>query len=439
MFEPRFEGVDGMKGNTEMSLAVMSVGVKEERGNPVETDRFHFVNSYETFNKGDKFGRRTYNDAFQAFNSAPKELRTTIRGNLFHATQEEIFHCQRTAQVKDKQTGMHPFKFPWCEGDGRKARRWMGGDPTNFSDIPCPNLQCEYSQRKLCKATMWFYFRVRWRHVESNELVHPSFAGLPTPMIKYVSRGRHMVENFLGFFQYIEKTAAEVGIKDYILYGLPIIIQLSKKSSKVNGETVIYPVVKITPETDFFSFIQAQRKLLMFLSSGIPSAIGALSPSERDPKILEADVRMVSVPSDYSDVTVPKREKNGSETVLKAEVIPTPLVQIEKPLQPVESKKKAELTAKKYEPMPLNKLAEMAMLETIPDEKLPYFIYDTFAHYAERGKMSRPDAYKLLFGSENENGEVSVVEWDTAKKDVAVLSKFVEKARRAILNMAKAG
>lgn len=267
---------------------------------------------------------------------------------------------------------------------------------------------------------MRFYFRIRWTPVDSQKPIDARFATLPTTMFKYVSKGWNMVNNFMGFFEDIDKMAKGLGLQTYSLVGLPFVMRVYDRTGKVNGQGVRYPVVSISAETDILSFFRMQKEIISYITAG-QQPVGLLSDGEQKPEVIAADWRSVSI------VEVPAKYEDPEENKSEPKAAPSESKQ-------AEPEKKS---AKKYESMPLNKLVELAKLETIPDEKLPYLIYDTFSHYAERSKMNKPDAYKLLFGSENEKGEVSVVEWDKAKHDIVTLRKFEEKARLAVLNMAK--
>lgn len=412
MKKPRFNSIAGVEG-AEHVYAVVSLGKKDDRGIPREKDRFHIVNPHET----DK--RRLAHEDYEPFNSADKELRTTIRGNIMHATKEDCFGMQ-LFNYTNKAVGTHPKELPFCEGDGTRARRWMGKTPDNFQDIECPNRQCPFAISKECRSMMRFYFRIRWTPVDSQKPIDARFATLPTTMFKYVSKGWNMVNNFMGFFEDIDKMAKGLGLQTYSLVGLPFVMRVYDRTGKVNGQGVRYPVVSISAETDILSFFRMQKEIISYITAG-KQPVGLLSDGEQKPEVIAADWKSVSV----VEVNSPAEYENPEEK------------KTDPPAEPSGKKKTEPEKPKKYEPMPLDKLAEMAKLETIPDEKLPYLIYDTFSHYAERTNMSKPEAYKLLFGSENEKGEVSVVEWDKAKLDYDVLKKFAEKARRAVLNMAK--
>jgi len=419
MKKPRFNSIAGVEGS-EHVYAVVSAGKKNESGWPIEKDRFHIVDPDEVN------GRRTPHEDYAAFNAAPQNERTTIRGNIMHATKDKCFHLQ-LFNYTNKKLGTHPKERPFCEGDGKRARRWTGKGLDDFVDIDCPNKECPFAISKECKPLMRFYFRIRFAPMDSqNDGINKKFLTMPTTQVKYVSRGWHMVKFWLAFFDDVFETARDNGIGNLSLTGLPFVMRIGKKqerSIKKDEKGKNYPVVRISTETDFITWLNMQRKLLADIRTGneIIEPVGALSPGENTNAEIAKDWRSVGV------IDVPVKYEDPEENKSEPQLAPTETKQ-------AESEKKS---AKKYEPMPLDKLAELARLEIIPDEKLPYLIYDTFAHYAERGKMNKPDAYKLLFGSENENGEASVVEWDTAKKDIATLRKFEEKARRAVLNMAK--
>lgn len=235
-------GIDGLLPREPIGAAV-TIGVKGERGFPVEKDRFHIAIPAQ-----DADGRRPHHPAFAAFNAAAPEKRRIIRGNLVHASQAECFEHHLKAQVLSKA---HPDKRPACVGDGITAERWEGPEPDNMMQIKCPNERCEYrlSTPPKCKPWMRFLFRLRWS----------DGVALPTPLVKFTSGSWRTTANLLGFFEYLERTAKQLGIKPN-LFGVPFVLTLTEQTKA--SERTRFPVVTITPELDPIDFWAAQSQRL---------------------------------------------------------------------------------------------------------------------------------------------------------------------------------
>jgi hypothetical protein len=255
-------GIKGLKGRDPIG-AVLTVGIKHrEKGYPIEKDRFHIVLPREDN------GVRHYHPAFESFNHAQPEDRKVIRGNLVHAGITDCFEYHLKAQVLMKA---HPDRKPCCIGDGKNAERWMGGEPDNFQDIKCLNELCEFRQKTigrndremppLCMPWMRVAFRLRWKDGSK----------LPTPLVKYNSKGWNTTANFKGFFDLIAENAKHLGLETYTLFGFPFIMTLADQT-KASSKTR-FPVVTITPEIDPIEFFMRQREQLKALADYQPECL----------------------------------------------------------------------------------------------------------------------------------------------------------------------
>ncbi len=269
------QGIKDLRGRDPIG-AVVTIGVKhKERGFPTETDRWHIVNARE------EAGIRHLHSAFGAFNSAPVEKRKVIRGNLVHATAADCFEYHLKAQVIKKPA--HPDKRPACVGDGIHAIRWMGGDADNFENIKCPNDRCEFRMTKpaTCKPFSRLLFKLRWQ----------DGVALPTPLVKFTTGSWNTVANLKGFFDYIEESANQLGLKDYTLFGFPFLMTLQYQT-KASVQSR-FPVVHISPEIEPVDFFRMQRKNIAQLQQ---EHIVALPDLQEAGEVFE-DVSNISVPS----------------------------------------------------------------------------------------------------------------------------------------------
>lgn len=269
-------GIKDLTGREPVG-AVVTVGVKSSRGFPEQTDRFHIVQPRE------ENGVRKYHPAFGQFNSAGPDLRKIIRGNIVHATQTDCFEFHLKAQAINKK--MHPDKKPYCIGDGVHAVRWSGRDPDDFIKMDCPHDKCQYRMTKppICKPFMRFLFKLRWKDNST----------LPQPLVKFTSGSWNTTANFKGFFDYCNRTAQELGLKEYTLFGLPFVLSLAYQTKP--SEKTRFPVVTISPEVDPVDFFLQQRAKIRELTQDVPMAI--TDAPEQVAEIVYEDVKSISKPS----------------------------------------------------------------------------------------------------------------------------------------------
>lgn len=241
------DGIRGLDGREPVG-AVLCIGRKGERGEPIENDRFFFVVPHAEGSGRD--ARRAQHPAFQAFNAADPERRRVIYGNLVHARRQDCFEYHLRNQVEAGKPA-HPDMRPFCIGDGDRAVRWFAaGGPQDFRDITCPNEKCEFrlGAKPSCKPWMRFLFRPRWPSTK---------APLPSPLTKLTSQSWHSVAAFRGLFRYVGEQATAFGLPSFSLFGLPIMITLERKTKP--SERRSFPIMAVTVDGDLHEFLWAQR------------------------------------------------------------------------------------------------------------------------------------------------------------------------------------
>ena len=278
MDKPR--GIAGLQGREPVSV-VLSLGIKNAQGVPVEKDRLHLVVPHEAD------GRRGHHAGFAAFNNAAPERRQMIRGNLVHATERECFELNLRAQVA-KSLGLpaHPNKRPVCQGDGVRAQRWCGiaDEPDNYTEVQCLNERCQarLTEPSQCKPFARLLFRLRW----------PDGNPLPSVVAKFTTGGWNTAANLRGFFDQIDRTARQIGLTQYTLFGLPFTLTLHQQT-KASARRK-FPVVAISPDMDLIEFFGRQQEQIAQLKTVNP--VDLLSGPETSAEAEYIDVRGISGP-----------------------------------------------------------------------------------------------------------------------------------------------
>ena len=247
----------------------------DKGGAPIERDRFHLVDVH-----CNKSGVRPYHGAYVDFNNAPLEKRRTLYGILVHKTPVEAFWHEHNAQQlpvsyyskfgwfkksrPDQQTVSHPNGRPCCTGNGMRARRWTGPGPDDFTDMPCPGRQCEFSikigkSRPPCGPKMAFTFQLRW----DGEFKH-----LPPALARYDCKGWETIANYLGFFEEIRLAIEALRINDPVLYGFPFVMSIAEKTKP--SERWLWPVISISAAINPLDFFRSQREQIRQLSAPLP-------------------------------------------------------------------------------------------------------------------------------------------------------------------------
>jgi hypothetical protein len=237
----RPNGIAGLEGSEAVG-AVLSLGVKGPRGNPIERDRFHLVVPH-----ADSSDRRPHHEAFSVFNAAPAGMRRSVIGHLVHRTAPECFEHQLRLYVR-KGGKRHPSRRPFCTGDGVKATRWDERDDDGFGEVECPHDRCEFRQGMMpeCKPWMRLAFRIGWRA-----------GSMPAILVRFNSGSWHTTRAVLGFFEEIERQAAAFRVADYSLAGIGFMLTVQEKTSKKGGGRK-FPAVTMTPTYDPAAFFAAQ-------------------------------------------------------------------------------------------------------------------------------------------------------------------------------------
>jgi hypothetical protein len=274
-------GIAGLEGRESFGAA-LTVGRKDDqRGFPIEKDRFHVVWPVE-----DERGRRPAHPAFRRFTEAPVEHRRTALGQLVHARRAECFEYSLGAQVLPGKP-QHPGRIKACRGDGVRAVRWDG---SRFVAMPCPAEQCEYRQtpakgKSPCGPSMRFAFRLCW----------PEKVDLPTPLAKFTSGSWNTIKGFIGFFDAIQRAADALGFSDYSLAGFRFVLTLTERTNRERQSR--FPVVLVTPMDDPVAFLLRQveqrqlvagRPLVPLL---VPPVAALTDPEQQTGDAIAADYR----------------------------------------------------------------------------------------------------------------------------------------------------
>lgn len=302
----RFDGIEGLEGKEPVG-AVVTIGEKGEKGNPTHTDRF-FVKSVHEEKRGE-IRIRPAHPAFAAYNSADPAKRQSLSGNIVHETRHQAFQYQLRALVLPGKKA-HPNMRPACEGDGTSARRFYGigeDGSEDFRDIPCPNELCEFRQgnEKVCKPFGRIYFRPRWA----------AGSPLPAPLMKLTTQSWYSIRAFIGFFDYVEGIAKQLGIENPVLFGIPFTLTLQRKSLPLKQRA--FPVLTISPDFDPIEFFMRQREQIKLAGGtmrALPAA-SAIDPEENEPEAIAADVRAIT-PSIPGVVHSPAQENPVEDAVL---------------------------------------------------------------------------------------------------------------------------
>lgn len=228
--------------------AVLSIGIRDERGIPRQKDRFHLLLPRASEGEG-RYLRRAAHPAFRSFNAAQPERRQVVQGALVHNTRTEAFEHHLKAQ---KITGLRPsHNRHACIGDGKTAQRW-DTDRDGYAEIQCPHEKCQYrlTTPVSCKPFMRLLFRIIWSGTTQ----------LPSMLVKYTSGSWNTTRNALGLFEELDRAAQAMGLKRFGLYGYPFTMTLLQQTSA--EKKARFPVVHFSATESPEQFFLAQKKRL---------------------------------------------------------------------------------------------------------------------------------------------------------------------------------
>ena len=275
--------------------AVLRIGRKNERGVPVERDRFTIASRYEN-----ERGVRPLLADFAPFNNLSAENRRAFRGNLVHDTRPEAFAFKLSARVLGagwpQFPTAHPNMRPICEGNGEQATRLFGIDEDgreDWQEIECPNDLCEFRAAKACKPWAKLYFQPRWNERAAGRM--------PSPEMVFSTGSWNTVANMIGFFEHVAAMASGLGVEPMSLRGLPFILQLGEKRDRKRGH--VFPVVSMSVDGNLVDFLAYQKQRVDEIGGHLPQRlIAATDPIETTPDA--ADYRDVNpgIPSDQTDL-----------------------------------------------------------------------------------------------------------------------------------------
>lgn len=248
------EGILGLEGREPFGL-VVSMGRKAPGGRGVvEKDRFHLVEPFE-----DASHVRPHSPRFAPFNKAAPEHRRLVQGMLVHPRRSQAFtHRLSMPSFPKGYPAPHsrPMMLPVCEGDGSKAMRWMQeGD--DCRSIKCPNELCEFRQGDppACKPYAKLAFMIQW-----------SKGDMPTPLCRITTRGKGSTRNLLGFFEYVEGVAQQLGIPEVNWMGLRFTIQLVQKTNPERRRK--WWEIVLSPDGDIGEFLRWQHERMREIADG---------------------------------------------------------------------------------------------------------------------------------------------------------------------------
>lgn len=299
----------------------VTVGIKSATsGAPVLKDRFWFMTRNAATREFRGAGRaykalaREMDPSFVAWNEMAKgpsgdgktrdPRSAVIRGNIVHSNIADAVFWNRSAHRLPEPHPNPPSQYPACEGNGIWARRYSGIEHGRevFEEISCPNEECIFAQTGLCKVFASLLFQLRWSPSDPFE------SQFPRMLAHWSTRGIHSANNLLGLFEYVLGTdavmprdkdgqkpedwkaglAAEMGIEEPSLFGMPFVMQVGEKTSlpREGREGRRFPVVTFSPDGDLMDWLVHQRRQRELAGGSGRLALPAAT-SVRDPEYLE--------------------------------------------------------------------------------------------------------------------------------------------------------
>lgn len=257
---------------------------------------------------------RDYHPAFGAWNEAALALGVelprkgpgrfgTLRGNLIHTKLSDLARWSRSMHKFPSGRLSPPSLRPACEGNGIRALRFSGveGEEERFSQIACPNQDCEFAMAGLCKPAAHLLFMLRWDQSDPFE------RGFPALLAEFSTGSWETLANLRGLFELVLGTAAvrtpeeveaadaaeratwhpglaaELGIAEPSLVGMPFVMTVTERTRQAKpgkAQGTRYNVVSFTPDGNLVEWLLHQRRQRLELS-GVAQPL-ALPPSVQD-------------------------------------------------------------------------------------------------------------------------------------------------------------
>ena len=298
-FPTGLAGIEPSRGGAGVRA---TVGIRSNSGEPILKDRFFLMNpvaspaKFQTRNGGELKGLRSHpHPSFAAWNEEAKKILGeearkkgaisrcgALRGNIIHARLKDAAEWSAAAQ---KLPGLPspPSMRPACCGDGIRALRFVGKENGEeiFREIACPNELCEFRQAigdrpPACKPSATLIFRLRWNPDDPLE------RDLPGMVCTWHTRSPQSLSRLMALFEFILGTslvapstpqerwkaglAADLGISDPSLVGLPFVMSVAEKSK----EGRVFPIVSFSLDGDPVQWLLAQQADQKQLAAGAP-------------------------------------------------------------------------------------------------------------------------------------------------------------------------
>lgn len=267
-------GIAGLVGRAPV-VAVLRVGRKDERGAPINKDRFYFAEVVERNGDWRKKDGSTYKAVYRPehpdfahYHALPPAQRREIRGVLVHDRPEGCWEYARGVQELPAPWPKHPQRAPACRGDGKRAYRFFGDarprgyeqaqvDPqSGYAVISCETCPYLDDEARTCRPKGRFLFR----------LDQP---GLPPVIVRVATQSWYTVSTIQGFFDHVEEQGGALsGGEIPNLYGLPFVLRLTERSTPKGT----FPVVTLTPAVDLQRWLLTQRQRLAAIQGRIVNA-----------------------------------------------------------------------------------------------------------------------------------------------------------------------
>jgi len=306
-------GIAGLRA-APVPEAVLRVGIKDQKGQPIERDRFYFCDPVErnalyTKKDGGQYSsvHRPLHPDFTGYHARTPSERREVSGVLIH-DRPDVGAWEYSLGVQELPAPWpaHPQRMPACRGNGEVAARFFGNlrpaehkgaqvDPdSGYAEIPCGD-RCPFRDGP-CKPKALLLFR----------LEQPD---LPNVLVKFATQSWYNVKGIQGFFDLIEQQAAALnaGVLPN-LFGLPFKLRLTERTIPGKGT---FPVVVMTPAVDLPVWLMRQQARLARIQGRAPIPVPRLSdPALRAQEWVDfADIEPAKPPALPAPETYPPPQR----------------------------------------------------------------------------------------------------------------------------------